>query len=126
MLTNPSTLLCRTVPGHPPEHCLSISILSDEFLAEVKGMTEWNLAVELLERLLKDEIKTRMRKNLVQSRSFREMLENAIRKYKNRAIESAKVIEELIALAKDIRKAEAEGAKFGFQKTSTHFTTPWK
>jgi type I restriction enzyme, R subunit len=91
----------------------NISILSDEFLAEVRGMPQRNLAVELLNRLLRDEIKTRMKKNLVQSRSFREMLENSIRKYQNRAIESAKVIEELIALAKDIRRAEQEGKELG-------------
>ena len=90
-----------------------ISILSDEFLAEVRGMPQRNLAVELLSRLLRDEIKTRMKKNLVQSRSFREMLENSIRKYQNRAIESAKVIEELIALAKGMLKAEREGKELG-------------
>ncbi|MGB8414366.1 MAG: type I restriction endonuclease subunit R [Candidatus Binatus sp.] len=90
-----------------------ISILSDEFLAEVREMPQHNLAVELLNRLLRDEIKTRMKKNLVQSRSFREMLENSIRKYQNRAIESAKVIEELIALAKDMLKAEREGKELG-------------
>ena len=90
-----------------------ISILSDQFLAEVRGMPQRNLAVELLNRLLKDEIKTRMKKNLVQSRSFREMLETSIRKYQNRAIESAKVIEELIALAKDMLKAEREGKELG-------------
>jgi type I restriction enzyme R subunit len=90
-----------------------ISILSDQFLAEVRGMPQRNLAIELLNRLLKDEIKTQMKKNLVQSRSFREMLETSIRKYQSRAIESAKVIEELIALAKDMRKAESEGKELG-------------
>jgi type I restriction enzyme, R subunit len=84
-------------------------------------MKQRNLAVELLERLLKDEIKTRMRKNLVQSRSFREMLEKSIRRYRNRAIESAKVIEELIALAKDIRKAEVEGGKLGLSEDEHAF-----
>jgi type I restriction enzyme, R subunit len=98
-----------------------ISILSDEFLAEVRGMPQKNLAVELLQRLLKDEIKTRMRRSLVQSRSFGEMLENSIRKYQARAIESAKVIEELIALAKDIRKAEREGANLGLNEDEKAF-----
>jgi len=98
-----------------------ISILSDQFLAEVRGMPQRNLAVELLQKLLKDEIKNRMKKNLVQSRSFGEMLENSIRKYQNRAIESAKVIEELIALAKDIRKAEREGADLGLNDDEKAF-----
>ncbi len=98
-----------------------ISILSDQFLAEVRGMPQRNLAVELLERLLKDEIKIRMRKNLVQSRSFREMLERSIQRYKSRAIESAKVIEELIALAKEIREAEQQGAKLGLTEDERAF-----
>ncbi len=86
-----------------------ISILSDEFLAEVRGMPQRNLAVELLQKLLKGEIKERLKRNLVQARSFAEMLEQAIRKYQNRAIETAQVIEELIQLAKDMRNANARG-----------------
>ena len=82
-----------------------ISILSDEFLAEVKGMSKRNLAVELLRKLLTNEIKIRSRKFLIQSRSFAELLEETLRKYQNRAIETAQVIEELIALAKEIREA---------------------
>ncbi len=86
-----------------------ISILSDEFLAEVRDMPQRNLAVELLQKLLAGEIKTRGRKNIVQSRSFLEMLENTLRLYRNRAIEAAQVIEELIGLAKDMREASARG-----------------
>jgi len=86
-----------------------ISILSDEFLAEVRTMPQRNLAVELLQKLLKGEIKNRMRRNVVQGRSFLEMLEIAIRKYQNRAIETAQVIEELIQLAKDMRAAHKRG-----------------
>ncbi|MEW6331078.1 MAG: type I restriction endonuclease subunit R, partial [Pseudomonadota bacterium] len=86
-----------------------ISILSDEFLAEVRGMPQRNLAVELLQKLLKGEIKNRSRRNVVQARSFAEMLEQAIRKYQNRAIETAQVIEELIQLAKDMRAAHKRG-----------------
>ena len=86
-----------------------ISILSDEFLADVRKMPQRNLAVELLRKLLSGEIKTRFRNNVVQSRSFAEMLEKAIRKYQNRAIETAQVIEELIGLAKDMRAANARG-----------------
>jgi type I restriction enzyme R subunit len=86
-----------------------ISILSEDFLAEVRGMPQRNLAVELLQKLLKGELATRRRKNVVQSRSFSEMLEQTIRRYQNRAIEAAQVIEELIAIAKDMREANARG-----------------
>ena len=86
-----------------------ISILSEEFLAEVRGMPQRNLAVELLEKLLKGELSTRRRKNVVQARTFAEMLEQTIRKYQNRAIEAAQVIEELIGLAKEMREANARG-----------------
>jgi len=87
-----------------------ISILSDEFLAEVRDMPQKNLAVELLRKLLSGEIKLRSRKNVVQAKSFADMLEQAIRKYQNRAIEAAQVIEELIGLAKDMRRANERGA----------------
>jgi type I restriction enzyme R subunit len=86
-----------------------ISILSDEFLAEVQGMPQRNLAVELLQKLLRGEIRTRSKRNMVQGKSFAALLEQAIRKYQNRAIETAQVIEELIALAKDMRAANARG-----------------
>ncbi|MFZ2656067.1 MAG: type I restriction endonuclease subunit R [Victivallales bacterium] len=86
-----------------------ISILSEEFLAEVRNMPQRNLAVELLRKLLNDELKTRSKRNLVQSRSFSEMLERSIRSYQNRAIETAQIIEELIKLAKDMREADKRG-----------------
>jgi type I restriction enzyme R subunit len=86
-----------------------ISILSDEFLDEIKGMPHRNLALELLHKLLNDEIKTRSKKNLIQSRSFSEMLEKAIRAYQNRSLDSAKVIEQLIELAKEMRDAHKRG-----------------
>ena len=86
-----------------------LSILSDEFLTEVRGMPQRNLAVELLQKLLKGEIRTRAKRNVVQARSFAELLEQAIRKYQNRAIETAQVIEELIQLARDMRQANARG-----------------
>ncbi|MFH1212428.1 MAG: type I restriction enzyme endonuclease domain-containing protein, partial [Candidatus Woesearchaeota archaeon] len=88
-----------------------ISILSDEFLAEVRDMPHKNLALELLKRLLNDEIKTRSKKNLIQGRSFAEMLERTIRKYQNKAIEAAQIIEELIELAKEMREAGKRGEK---------------
>ncbi len=98
-----------------------ISILSDEFLAEVRGMPQRNLAVEMLRKLLEGEIKARGRKNLVQARSFAELLENAIKKYQNRAIETAQVIEELIALAKDLREASQRGEKLGLTEDEVAF-----
>ncbi|MEX1025029.1 MAG: type I restriction endonuclease subunit R [Planctomycetota bacterium] len=98
-----------------------ISILSDEFLAEVRGMPQRNLAVELLQKLLKGELKTRRRKNVVQARSFAEMLEQTIRRYQNRAIEAAQVIEELIQLAKELREAGARGQELGLSEDELAF-----
>jgi type I restriction enzyme R subunit len=98
-----------------------ISILSDEFLADVRDMPQKNLAVELLQKLLKSEIRTRSRRNVVQARSFAELLEQAIHKYQNRAIETAQVIEELIQLAKDMRAAEARGEDLGLSDDELAF-----
>jgi type I restriction enzyme R subunit len=86
-----------------------ISILSDEFLSDVRNMPQRNLAVELLRKLLAGDIKTRGQRNVVQARSFAERLEQSVRKYQNRAIEAAQVIEELIGLAKEMREANARG-----------------
>jgi type I restriction enzyme R subunit len=97
------------------------SILSDEFLAEVRGMPQRNLAVELLRKLLSGEIQTRRRKNVVQARSFAEMLEQAIRRYQSRAIEAAQVIEELIGLAKEMRQANARGEALGLAEDELAF-----
>jgi type I restriction enzyme R subunit len=98
-----------------------ISILSDKFLAEVRGMPQKNLAVELLRKLLEGEIKVRRRKNVVQARSFAELLEQAIRRYQNRAVEAAQVIEELIALAKEMRKADRRGEQLGLSEEELAF-----
>jgi type I restriction enzyme R subunit len=86
-----------------------ISILSDEFLAEVRDLPHRNLAVELLRKLLAGEIKARSRRNVVQARSFAELLDQSIRRYQNRAIETVQVIEELIQLGKQMREAQARG-----------------
>ncbi|MFA5903607.1 MAG: PDDEXK nuclease domain-containing protein [Desulfobacula sp.] len=86
-----------------------ISILSDEFLAEVQGMPRKNLALELLKRLLTDEIRNRAKTNLVQGRKFSEMLADAVKRYQNSLIDSAKIIEELIQLAREIREADKRG-----------------
>ncbi|HZS67392.1 MAG TPA: DUF3387 domain-containing protein, partial [Burkholderiales bacterium] len=98
-----------------------ISILSDEFLAEVRGMPQRNLAVELLQKLLKGEIKTRAKRNVVQARSFSDLLEQSVRKYQNRAIQTAQVIEELIQLAKDMRAASARGEQLGLSEEELAF-----
>ncbi len=98
-----------------------ISILSDEFLSEVKTMPQKNLAVEVLNKLLRDEIKSRSRKNLVQSRSFLEMLERTIRSYQNRSIEAAAVIAELIELARQMREADKRGEKLGLSDDELAF-----
>jgi len=98
-----------------------ISILSDEFLAEVQQLPQRNLALELLKKLINDEIRTRMRRNVVQARSFATMLEEAVNKYQNRAIEAAEVIEELIRLAKDMRKAQRRGDDLGLNDDEIAF-----
>lgn len=90
-----------------------ISILFDEFLLELKGMQQQNLALETLRKLLNDEIKTRSKTNLVQSRSFKDMLEESIRKYQNKVLTAAEVINKLIGLAKDVRAAQARGEALG-------------
>ena len=98
-----------------------ISILSEEFLAEVRGMRQRNLAVELLQKLLKGELAVRKRKNVVQARSFAEMLERTVLRYANRAIEAAQVIEELIQLARDLREANARGEALGLSEDELAF-----
>jgi type I restriction enzyme R subunit len=101
-----------------------ISILSEEFLSEVRGMPQRNLAVELLQKLLKGELRTRRRKNLVQARSFAELLEQSLRRYQNRAIEAAQVIEELIGLAKQMREADQRGEALGLSEDELAFYDP--
>ncbi len=98
-----------------------ISILSDEFLDEVKDLPHRNLAVELLQKLLKGELATRRCKNVVQARSFAEMLEQTLNRYRNRAIEAAQVIEELIRLAREVREASARGEKLGLSEDELAF-----
>ena len=98
-----------------------ISILSDEFLAEVRGMEHRNLAVELLQKLLKGEVAVRRRRNVVQARSFAEMLDLAIRRYQNRSVAAAQVIEELIELAREMREAGARGEELGLSDDELAF-----
>ncbi len=98
-----------------------ISILSDEFLSDVRRMPHKNLAVELLNKLLRNDIKARMKHNIVQARSFSEMLEQTIRKYHNRSIETAKIIEELIELAKHMKDADQRGQETGLSSDELAF-----
>ena len=90
-----------------------ISILSDQFLAEVRGLKHKNVAAELLEKLLKDELKVRSKRNLVQSQVFSEKLKKTLNAYHNRAISTMQVIEELIKLAKDLDAATKRGEDMG-------------
>ena len=98
-----------------------ISVLTEEFLSEVQGMTHRNLAVELLQKLLRAEVAIRQRTNVVQARSFVEMLEQSLRRYQNRAIEAAQVIEELIQLARAMREANDRGERLGLTEEELAF-----
>ena len=98
-----------------------ISILSDEFLADVQHLPYKNVAVELLEKLLKSEIKTQRRHNVVQARSFAEMLEKSINAYHKRAITTQEVINELIGIAKEVRDAQARGEALGLSTDEVAF-----
>lgn len=98
-----------------------ISILSDQFLEDVRGLPYRNLALEVLQKLINDEIKTRSRQNLVQSRSFASMLEGTIKRYQNRSIETAQVITELIELAQEIRLAQSRGEDLGLTEDEVAF-----
>lgn len=98
-----------------------ISILSDEFLAEIQAMPQRNLAVELLQKLLKGEIKTRSQRNVVQARKFSDLIEASLRRYQNRAIETAQVIEELIGLARSLNAALRRGQQLGLNEDELAF-----
>ena len=98
-----------------------LSILSDEFLEEMRGMKRRNLALELLRRILNDEVRTRTKQNLIQSRKFYQMLEQAIKKYKNNLLTAAEVIEELIHIAKEIRASDTRGQELGLSEDETAF-----
>jgi type I restriction enzyme R subunit len=98
-----------------------ISILSEDFLAELKGMERKNLAIELLKKLLNDTVRQRMRKNFMQSKKLSEMLENAIRKYQNNLLTTAQVIEELINIARDIRESDKRGEKMNLREDELAF-----
>jgi type I restriction enzyme R subunit len=98
-----------------------VGILSDEFLEDVRKLKEKNLAVEVLERLLKGQIKSRFGSNVVQSRKFSELLQDSLTRYRNRAIETAQVIEELIAMAKQFKAAANRGEELGLSRDEMAF-----
>ena len=100
-----------------------ISILSEDFLLEVQNMEHKNIALEVLKKLLNDEIKARLKKNLVQSRSLMEMLEDSIKKYHNKVITAAEVIEELIELSKEIKMMDTKPQEMGLSEFEYAFYT---
>lgn len=99
----------------------NIGILDDAFLADVRNLPERNLVVELLERLLEGEIKSRFMSNVVQEKKFSELLTNVIKRYQNRAIETAQVIEELIEMAKKFRAVASRGEELGLTEDEIRF-----
>ncbi len=99
----------------------NIGLLDDEFLAQVKNLPEKNLAVELLERLLEGEIKSRFGSNVVQERKFSKLLGNVIKRYQNRSIETAQVMEELVDMAKKFREAAHRGEQLGLSEDEVRF-----
>ncbi|AKB36727.1 Type I restriction-modification system, restriction subunit R [Methanosarcina siciliae C2J] len=100
-----------------------ISILSEDFLLEVRNMEHKNLALEVLKKLLNDEIRARTKKNLIQSRSLMEMLENSIMKYQNKVLTAAEVIDELIKLSKEIKRMDKEPQEMGLSEYEYAFYT---
>jgi len=98
-----------------------ISILSTEFLAEVRALPQKNVAVELLRRLLEDEIRSRRRRNLIQSRSFSAMLQETLARYNQQSIAATEIIEELIRLAKEMREAQQRGEDLGLSEEELAF-----
>jgi type I restriction enzyme R subunit len=98
-----------------------ISILSDEFLAEMKDMPQKNLAFEALKKLLNDEIRIRQKKNLVQARSFEELLDKAIKAYTNKSIEAAEVIQQLIELARKMQEENKRGSQLNLSEEEIAF-----
>lgn len=101
----------------------NISILSEEFLAELKNMEQKNLAVEVLRKLLNDEVRVRSKTNLVKSRSLRESLEAVIKRYQNKILTAAEVIEELIKISKDIKDSDKEAGELGLTEYEYAFYT---
>lgn len=96
-------------------------MLSDEFLLEVQGMKHQNIALELLKKILNDELKIRTKTNLVKSRKLLEMLQSAIKRYQNNLLTTAEIIQELIRIAKDIKESDKEGERLGLSTEEVAF-----
>ena len=101
----------------------SLDILSDEFMLEVKNMKHKNLALELLKKLLNDEIRIRKQKSLAQGKKFSEMMSNIIQRYHNQQIDAAQVLEELISMAKEMKTEDSEASKLGLTQEEYAFYT---
>ncbi|MDZ4098550.1 MAG: DUF3387 domain-containing protein, partial [Methylophilaceae bacterium] len=99
----------------------NIGLLDEEFLAQVRNLPERNLAVELLERLLEGEIKSKFASNVVQQKKFSDMLSGVIARYQNRSIETAQVMEELVEMAKKFREAAGRGERLGLSEDEVRF-----
>lgn len=99
----------------------NIGLLDDEFLAEVRNLPEKNLAVELLERLLEGEIRSKFASNVIQQKKFSELLANVVKRYQNRSIETAQVMEELVDMAKKFRDAAGRGEALGLSDDEVKF-----
>lgn len=98
-----------------------LAILSDEFLKEVQGMEHKNLAIELLKKILNDEVKARAKSNLVVSKKLLEMLQSAIKRYQNNLLTTAEIIQELIRIAKELKEADEQGQKLGLNNDEVAF-----
>jgi type I restriction enzyme R subunit len=98
-----------------------LEILSDEFLGEVQGMKHKNLAIELLKKILNNELKARAKTNLVRSRKLMEMLEGAIKRYQNNLLTTAEIFQELIHIARQIKEADQEGIRLGLNEDEVAF-----
>ncbi|MDP3277936.1 MAG: type I restriction endonuclease subunit R [Deltaproteobacteria bacterium] len=98
-----------------------ISVLSTEFLADINTLPEKNIAIALLQRLLEEQVRTRSKHNVVQGKRFSELLQQAIQRYQNRALDTAQVIQELIALATAMRDADARGEAIGLTREESAF-----
>ena len=100
---------------------VDLSIVSEEFMTEVQALPQKNLAVELLRRLLNDEIRANRRKNLIQSRSFSKMLEDTLNRYNQQNIAAAEILQELIELAREMREAQQRGDYLGLSENELAF-----
>ena len=104
-----------------PNPTLWISVMSDQFLAEVAEIPQKNLAVELLQRLIKDELKTKFKTNVIKQKRFNELLKASMTKYSNRAVETEQVIDELIEMAKKYREELERGVALGLTDAEQSF-----